>query len=184
MLDGLESRMLVALRVAFADAETCAAKLSEMSRRIDQAQGFRGLDVIRRDGGLGVDFFVLARFDTLESLEAWKASPERRAMLDEIESLAIEDVARQQAAGGNIWFEPISSLSSTPLPPLFWKRWAVSMLAVYPALVVLFFALQPLTSQVPVALGLLVVATILTGITTAYIVPYLTRRLGPWLARR
>ncbi len=184
ILEGPESRMLVALRVRQSDADSCAAKLLEMDQRLALADGFVGMDVIRRDGGLGVDFFVLTRFRDLAALEAWKISPERTSMLGDIEALAIADVSRQQAAGANIWFEPIGVLPSTPKPPLFWKRWATSMLAVYPALVILAYVLKPVTRQLPEAIGLFLVAAILTGLSTAYIVPYLTRTLGPWLGRR
>ena len=155
-----------------------------MGCHISRADGFRGLDVIRRDGGLGADFFVLVRFDDMASLESWKASSERKALLGEIETLAIEDVSRQQAAGSNIWFEPIGTLPSTPAPPPLWKRWATSMLAVYPALVMLVWAFKPVTRQLPEALGLFIVAGILTGLTTAFIVPYLSRLLQPWLLQK
>ncbi len=182
-LDGKPGRLLVALRVRHADADKCAAKLSLMNSRLEQAEGFLSLDVIRRDGGLGTDFYVLARFDGMEALEKWRDSPERLSLLGDIERMAIADVSRQYAAGANIWFEPVVSLPSTPKPPALWKRWLTSMLAVYPALIVLVTLLRPVTRQLPEALGLFVVATILTGLTTAFIVPFLTRRLGAWLTR-
>ena len=42
----------------------------------------------------------------------------------------------------------------------------------------------PVTSLLPQALGLFIVAFILTGLTTAFIVPWLTRTLSDWLHRR
>ncbi|MAY88306.1 MAG: hypothetical protein CML02_16505 [Pseudooceanicola sp.] len=183
MLEESETRMLVALRVRERDAATCAEALTEIGQRVSEAEGFLGLDVIRRDGGLGVDFLVVLRFRDADSLANWTASDQRRALLDRIESLAIADISRQQAAGSSIWFAPIQSLPGTPPAPLFWKRWATSMLAVYPALVALVWAFRPLTERVHWVAGLFIVAAVLTGLTTAFIVPWLTRVLRPWLLR-
>ena len=184
MLDDAGSSFLVALRVRLADADTCAERLARLNDRLAAAPGFRSLDVIRRDGGLGTDFFVVARFDTMADLEAWCASPDRSALLGDVEALAISDISRQQMAGSNIWFDPVVSLPSPPRPPLFWKRWLVSFVAVYPALILLVTALAPVTAPLPEALRLLVIAVILTGLTTAFIVPWLTRTLSGWLHRR
>ena len=106
MLEESETRMLVALRVRERDAATCAEALTEIGQRVSEAEGFLGLDVIRRDGGLGVDFLVVLRFRDADSLANWTASDQRRALLDRIESLAIADISRQQAAGSSIWVAP------------------------------------------------------------------------------
>jgi uncharacterized protein len=172
---------LVSLRVAHGDAAACAEQLAELNRRIERAAGFRSLDVIRRDGGLGTDFYILARFDSLDAVESWRASPERHALLDRIESMAITDISRQQVAGASVWFEPISALPSPPAPPPLWKRWVLSIVAVYPALVLLVALLAPVTDRVPGPVGLLLVVVILTGLTTAFIVPWLGGRLHGWL---
>tara|TARA_R110002072_G_scaffold11771_4_gene52544 strand:- start:6111 stop:6677 length:567 start_codon:yes stop_codon:yes gene_type:complete len=183
LLDDHPNSLLVALRVRHQDADLCARKLENINQMLSGASGFSGLDVIRREGGLGTDFYLLIRFRSADALENWRNSPDRAAALVDIEALAITDISRQQAAGSNIWFEPIS-MPSTPRPPLLWKRWATSMLAVYPALIVLVYALMPITSRLPVPLGLFVVALVLTGLSTAFIVPWLTRRLHHWLIAR
>ncbi|MAM61375.1 MULTISPECIES: antibiotic biosynthesis monooxygenase [unclassified Maritimibacter] len=184
LLEDRQNSLLVALRVRHRDGDRCAELLQKLNEVLVQTEGFKSLDVIRREGGLGTDFYVVVRFRDSAALDAWRNSPKRAAALVDIEALAITDVSRQQAAGANIWFEPVGSLPSTPRPPLFWKRWAVSLLAVYPALIVLVTVLSPLTSRVPQALGLLIVAVILTGLTTAFIVPWLTRALNGWLTAR
>jgi hypothetical protein len=184
LLDSEASSLFFALRVAAADGDRCAELIAQVNRRLVESDGFVSLDVIRREGGLGTDFYVIARFATAEALENWRADEERKALLDEVETLAITDVSRQQASGSNIWFEPVSSLPTVPKPPPLWKRWVTSMLAVYPALVVLVALMKPVTSRLPEALGLFLVAFTLTGLTTAFIVPWLTRTLHGWLTRR
>lgn len=184
MVSGEKGCLLVALRVNHADADACAQKLVEINHRLEAADGFGSLDVIRRDGGLGTDYYILARFEDVASLEKWKSSPERQALTREIETYSTTDVSREQAAGSNIWFEPVVNLPSTPRPPLLWKRWLISMIAVYPLLIVLAHLLKPITSRLPLELGLLLVAVILTGLNAAFIVPWLTKHLHTWLVRR
>lgn len=184
LLDDEPGCLLVALRVRHQDAGACARKLGRLNEILTGMDGFVSLDVIRRDGGLGTDFYILVRFRDVAALDAWRALPQRNVLLQEIEAMAITDISRQQAAGSTIWFEPIRSMPSPERPPLFWKRWATSMLAVYPALIVLVTLLQPVTSKMSAVLGLLLVAVILTGLTTAVIVPWLTRVLYPWLMTR
>lgn len=172
---------LVSLRINYSDLDTFSAHLSKLTALLEKHFGFESIDVIHQDDGQGIDIFCIARFKSKEHLETWKLSPSRKIVLAPIEALSVVDVARQQACGSNIWFEPIVNLPSPHKPPLLWKRWAVSLLAVYPALVILIYLLKPIISIVPEPLGLLVVATILTGLTTAFIAPWLTKKLHKWL---
>ncbi|MEQ8603217.1 MAG: antibiotic biosynthesis monooxygenase [Marivibrio sp.] len=178
--------LFVALKVRRADAERCAEALSRLNGRLNDVDGFRSFEVIRRDDGGAAEFYILVRFRNEAALARWRESPERRDLLGEVEALAVEEIARRQGTGSSIWFEPIAETSGgpkPPSPPRFWKRWTVSMLAVYPPLVLLVTALQPITGDLPQAAGLFLVALILTGITTAWLIPWLTRRLQGWLAR-
>jgi antibiotic biosynthesis monooxygenase (ABM) superfamily enzyme len=65
--------------------------------------------------------------------------------------------------------------------PAFWKRWLISMVAVYPPLVVLVFAFRALFYDMPTLLSLFLIAASLTALTTGLILPLLHRRLGGWL---
>lgn len=73
--------------------------------------------------------------------------------------------------------------SAARTQPVFWKRWAVSMLAVYPPLVILVFASQYVLSEVPLLVSLFVIAFCLTGLSTGLILPFLNRQLRDWLFR-
>jgi uncharacterized protein len=183
MLNNQSCCFMVATRVRHTDAENCTYMLQQIEEHISKVEGFMSFDVIRRDGGLGVDFYTLTRFNSEQAAGNWKSSPERHSLVSDLEALAIEDVSRQQEAGSNIWFQPIS-LASTPKPPLLWKRWLLSMIAVYPALIVLVMAMKPITKQLSEPLGLFLVAFVLTGLTTAYIAPFLSKNLHSWLIKR
>ncbi len=67
--------------------------------------------------------------------------------------------------------------------PAFWKRWVVSMLAVYPPLVLLVYGSRELLQGVPPLASLFLIALVLTGLSTGLIVPFLQRRLAGWLQR-
>lgn len=65
--------------------------------------------------------------------------------------------------------------------PAFWKRWAVSMLAVYPPLVILVYLSRTVLSGVPTPVSLFLIALCLTGLSTGIVLPFLNRRLATWL---
>lgn len=67
--------------------------------------------------------------------------------------------------------------------PAFWKRWTVSMIAVYPALIGLVYGLSPVTANMPRPISLFIVALLLTGLNARYLVPFLNRHLQGWLFR-
>jgi len=110
--------------------------------------GFESIDIVRRDDDQGIDIFCIARFTSKYDLEVWKLSQGRKIILDPIEALSVLDVTRHQAYGTNIWFEPIVNLPIPAKPPRLWKRWIVSLVAVYPALIVLIYLLKPITSKI------------------------------------
>ncbi len=175
--------LLFTLRTTHADAATCAALIATLNAHLAKEEGFLSLDVIRRQGGLGTDFYIVARFAKAEARDAWCASPDRRTYIEDIEALSIADISNQCAEGAMVWFEPIDSMPSPRKPPPLWKRWLLSFVAVYPPLVVLVAALSPATAGLPVAVRLLLVAAILTGLTTAFLMPWLNRALAGWLQR-
>ena len=70
-----------------------------------------------------------------------------------------------------------------PAAPRYWKAWVTSMLGVYPLLILIYYALQPLTQNLPGPVSLFLVALVLTGVNGVYVAPFLGKRLRPWLTR-
>jgi hypothetical protein len=70
-----------------------------------------------------------------------------------------------------------------PAAPRYWKAWVASMLGVYPLLILIYYALQPLTQNLPGPVSLFLVALVLTGVNGVYVAPFLGKRLRPWLTR-
>ncbi|WP_206835833.1 hypothetical protein [Marinobacterium iners] len=172
---------LVSLRINHSAIDRLATHLSQLNLLLKDHAGFESIDIVRRDDGQGVEIFCILRFKCKDDLESWKLSSDGKAILNPTEALSVLDVTRQQACGSSIWFEPVVRLPIPPKPPRLWKRWLVSLVAVYPALIVLIYLLKPITSKVAEPIGLLLVATVLTGVTTALIAPWLSKRLHKWL---
>lgn len=86
----------------------------------------------------------------------------------------------RQALAGLAEVQP--DLTPAPRPVPFHKRWLIAFLAVFPALVLLVYGLDPLIGGLPRPVSLLVVALALTGINTAWTLPWLHRRFHRFLA--
>jgi len=95
--------------------------------------------------------------------------------LEERLSFALVSVGHQVSANDT---DP-----NPPATPRYWKAWIASMLGVYPLLILIYYALQPLTQTLPGPVSLFLVALMLTGVNGFYVAPFLGKRLRPWLIR-
>lgn len=174
--------LLVSLRVARKDATRCVDRFARMREETSTAANLVSWDIIRRDFRLGTDVHVMLRFANTRAMIEWKSNPSQLALMAEIEALALTGILQQEAQGRNGSFELDTAIEGTPPMPPLWKRWTVSMLAVYPPLAILVVLLEPVTARLPAPLGLFLVALVLTGLNTAFILPWLNRNLRTWLA--
>lgn len=174
--------LLVSLRVAREDAARCVALFTRMREETSATARLLSWDIIRRDCRLGTNVYVMLRFASTRAMLEWKSDPSQLPLMAEIEALALAEITERQARGRNGFFElDTASVPPPPMPPM-WKRWTVSMLAVYPALVLLVVVLEPVTTRLPAPFGLFLVALVLTGLNTAFILPWLNKHLQTWLA--
>lgn len=175
--------LLFTIRVSRADAAACECRLKALNRLLREREGFRSIEVVRRDDADGADFILLVHFDTERNLEAWKAAPERLTAIAGIESLALGAFQRQQAVGSDIWFDTIERQVPGHARIPFWKRWVLSVIAVYPGLLVLLELAEPLVGWLPRPLSLFLIVVAMTGLMTAFIMPWLMHRFESWLMR-
>lgn len=174
--------MLFSMSVGRADAEATASELRALNAALREQPGFRHLDVLRRDEPTFVEFSMLVHFADEASLLAWKAAPMRLAAIARIEAFAHGAPRREVAVGNDPWFNPVTvpGPARPPAVPL-WKRWVLSIVAVYPGLVILLLIFEPLLSGVPWLLRIFVVVVLMTGLMAVWIVPTLTRLVQGWL---
>lgn len=180
--------VLLSLRVASSDAARCLTLLERLQDDAKTVPRPMSRDILRAEGRCGTDLHVLLRFADPEARTAWQGDTSQLALLAEIEAMALAGISRQETHGPDGRFDLVTVPAGAPhgakpMPPL-WKRWTVSMLAVYPALVFLVALLGPVTDRLPAPVGLFLVALVLTGLNTAFILPVLNRHLGGWLSHR
>lgn len=174
--------LLLSFRVARREAARCVDLVTRMRDDTGSAAGVVSWDIIRRDVGPGTDVHAMLRFASPRAMSVWRSHPSQRSRMAEIEALALTEILQQEAQGRHGSFELDTASEGTPPVPPLWKRWTVSMLAVYPPLVILVVLLEPVTARLPAPLGLFLVALVLTGLNTAFILPWLNRNLRTWLA--
>jgi len=150
------------------------------------AQGFpghRGVNLIRPPAGSHT-YTVVLRFDTLQHLQAWLSSDNRRRLVQEIEPLHARGEHVEIKTGLEFWFTP-----PTPTQPQAkaYKQFLLTLSVIYPLTLIVPWALQPLFQAMPV-LGLaatsnLLIGAIIVGLMTYVIMPHYTRLMSKWLYR-
>jgi uncharacterized protein len=127
------------------------------------------------------DYHVLFQFTDQSRLESWMDSDERNRWLDKLGDLIEEDRGVQQTTGLEAWFTLPGSKATTITPPPRWKMWTVSLIALYP-LVLLFLAfVAPHVSRWPLVLRAALFPFVLLTLMTYVIMPVVTRLTSRWL---
>ena len=159
------------------------AWLSQVREICSRFAGHLGADVIRPTTGNGA-YNIVVRFDSIEHLEAWLASPEREEVIADVgPMLAGEDSVHVQS-GFDVWFTPADSAHAIPRR---YKQYLYTVACVFPLtlaipwLIGLVFA--GLGLEVSYILSKLLTALVLVATLVWIVFPALTPRLMHWLIR-
>ena len=132
------------------------------------------------------EYVSAVRFDSLASLQAFEASELRARYLRDVEPLVEADAVWEQLTGLEFWF---SAPAGTVVPQPSRPRMALVMIAVVFTLVLVIgtavnavFAALPFNTPYP--LRLLVTIAIEVVLMTWWVMPWITRRLAPWIYPR
>jgi uncharacterized protein len=151
--------------------------LRGITRAMLQAEGHLGFNVVRPADAKRPEYLVLLRFDTLDSLERWEASAERREWLDRLDPLTVQAPARERHTGLEVWFTPPVGCSQPPR----YKIVVVTLLAIYPLIALVQVTLVPLMAGWPVLLRTLVSSALLVCLMSYAVMPLMTRLFSRWL---
>lgn len=132
------------------------------------------------------EYVSAVRFDSLASLQAFEASELRARYLRDVVPLVEADAVWEQLTGLEFWF---SAPAGTVVPQPSRPRMALVMIAVVFTLVLVIgtavnavFAALPFNTPYP--LRLLVTIAIEVALMTWWVMPWITRRLAPWIYPR
>ncbi len=145
-----------------------------------QFQGFLSVDVIRPKESSHPEYITLVKFDSCHNLKRWKESPNLAKGLEKLPNLLITDSHAQESVGLELWFDRPNIPQRQKEPP-FWKRVVIGVICVYPLILLLSWALAPVTGGVPNRIALLLNVVILSALLTYPVMPWVTRLLRPWL---
>ena len=145
-----------------------------------QFPGFLGVDVIRPKESSHPEYITLVKFDNCENVKRWKESSNLAKWLEKLPNLLIGDPHAQEHVGLELWFDR-PNIPQRPKQPPFWKRVVIGVICVYPLILLLSWALGPVTGGVPSRIALLLNVVILSALLTYPVMPWVTRLLRPWL---
>lgn len=146
-----------------------------------QCSGHLGVDVVRsRQPGVA-QFTCVLRFASLQQLQGWIESEQRRQLIAEVEPLLRAGDQLEIAQGKEFWFMP----ESAQAPPPRWKQACVTFLVILPLSLLVPLLWQPLFHHIPWLGGYLpsnVVITLSIVLLVVYLLmPMATRLFAAWL---
>jgi uncharacterized protein len=150
-----------------------------LRRAIQAARGFPGYMGVTTLSPEGVDSnlrYLIWRFDSTATLDAWERSDVRNSLVKEVETYATQHY--EKATGMETWF----SLSGTKVqPPPKWKMFIVTVLAAYAVSLISRLLLGPCVGDWPLFDSNLIFTIILVATLTYVVMPRLSSLLRKWL---
>lgn len=140
--------------------------------------GNLGITVIRPPQG-SQEYTVLDRFATEDDRRRFKASDEYTVWMERLRSVSEADPEIEEMGGLAFWFT-LPGNTDRRVPPRL-KMAAVTLLGVYPLSILYPMVVVPLTGAWPAWLRSLVIACLIVGSLTWFVMPSLTRLLHRWL---
>lgn len=143
----------------------------------DLAPGYLGTTVISSRGDESRRRYVVSRFRDQASLDAWRDSPGRARLFDEVNAFAVPRL--DNATGLETYF----ALPGQPsyVPPPRWKITVVTLGASFLISLIAHYALDPFVAPWGLPLSTFLFTAILVFLLAYAALPGLTRLLSGWL---
>jgi antibiotic biosynthesis monooxygenase (ABM) superfamily enzyme len=155
--------------------------LKEIAREGQRFKGHLGANVIRPSAGFG-SYTIVVRFDSEASLLDWTESDARNRLLQHAQPYLEVPEELEIQTGMEYWFTPQSPKPARAKP---FKQFLISLSAIYPLIVAVPWALQPLFNTVPhlahPLAAKLVIAIIVVLLMVYVVMPRYTRLVAAWL---
>jgi hypothetical protein len=142
--------------------------------------GYLGTDVYPPSGAPEDQWVVVVYFDDQATLERWLESPIRDQWVQKLRA-EVGDFELTTVPGGfGAWFAGLTSSRGGALPPS-WKMALTVLLGLYPTVMLLTLLVGPHTSQLGLALSMLIGNALSVTLLQWAVMPALTSLLGRWL---
>lgn len=146
-----------------------------------KAPGFQGYRFEPPMPGVQEDSLAIVRFDSEDNLQAWLASPERKALLEEATAFTEGFHMRIARTGFDQWF-PSTAAGAPPTP--VWKQNMLVVLMIYPVVFLFGYFVQTpfLTGRAGLPFSIaLFIANVFSVFALNYLVPWASVRFAWWL---
>ncbi|HEY2157386.1 MAG TPA: antibiotic biosynthesis monooxygenase [Isosphaeraceae bacterium] len=157
-----------------ASYRTWAARMQQAQSRYP---GYRGMYLQPPAAG-GAHWITMLRFDTTEQLNAWIATPERAAMLEEARAFVEGEELLRLATSFPGW---VRVDPATGKGPPDWKTALLVLLGLYPIVAIELLFLNPLLVGLAPALGIFIGNVLSVAATSFLTMPLLVRAFDRWL---
>lgn len=154
--------------------------VEELHQLFHAQEGFLSVDIVRHIRPHQIEYTVLSRWSDQAAATQWQQDTAIQRKLSEIKTVTGGAAQIMEATGLGMWVDHAQG-ASPKLPPV-WKRVAMSVVAVYPMLMLLMGLSAPIIGGWPQPLQVLVIVIVLSTLLTWPIIPWLGKVLRPWLA--
>lgn len=176
------STVIVRQRVAYKDQKTYENWLDVFHHKLKQYPCFASVDVVRRDDGGGINFLILATFETSDAVASWLGSESLRELRQRLDKIAGTKRSIQQVTGKAIWFDDDATPNVNHAP--YWKRVLISIICVYPLLAVLRLISDTYLGFLSINLLTLLNVSVMAMLLAYPVMPLALRLSHNWLFER
>lgn len=168
------------VRVRPDQVEAYRAHHQRVVRALEQTPGFLRAELLDPVDGQQDELVTILVFEDAPSLQSWLGSPLRRDLLAGMDALVEGDRSVNVLGGWAGWFAPAAGPARGPRR---WKQAATVLLALFPISLGITLLRQALLPDLPVVPSVLGSNIVGIALLTWVLMPWLTRRLDPWLRR-
>jgi uncharacterized protein len=141
--------------------------------------GHLGANIFRPTTPGDTEYRIIFKFDHQSNLRRWQESPCRRQWLARADSLVLGQPVVEVITGLETWFT--IPVSKPIVPPPRYKMAVVTLLAIFPLIHIVNFAIAPLFQSLPSLLSSLILTAIIVLLMTYVVMPRMTRLFTRWL---
>ena len=159
------------------DFEAWLRGINEVVRQFD---GYLGMDVIRPGEHDHPEYVIILRFEDYDDLKGWQESRHRIEWVEKSNDMTIGDPYLQEAHGLESWFT-LPGRQTAVLPPAKYKMAVLTVVAIYPLILLVGTAVTLLQQGLPALIATLITVIVVGTSMTYFVMPWITRLFRFWL---